>query len=187
MSIEVEDPPMGKLLTLPIRTVAGEAALLRREVLASLAERRAAVVADMVEAVDRAGLTALLQVGEVPIAERVDAAAQIMLAAWDHSRPLGAVELDALRELGRDVAAAGVPLWRLLTAVQAAAQAGWQYTVEHIVALMDATRRPGTAGQLVGDLSAELLQVVGRMQAQLAAGYGETRTGRRPITLSAPR
>jgi hypothetical protein len=172
---------MGRLLSLPVRSAAGEAALLRRELIASLRDRRAPVVEEMVDAVQRAGLVPALQVGGVPAGRRLDPAVQIMLAAWEHNRPLHPVELDALRDLGREVAAAGMPLWRLLSAVQVAAQAGWQCAVQHAVPVMDSARRPGMAGQLVGDLSVELLDVVGRMQAQIAAGYGEVRTAARHL------
>ena len=168
------DPP-GKLLQLPLNTIAGEAAALRAELVARLRERRGAIVEEMAEALHGAGLTPVLEVGGVPVAERLDAALRIVLATWEHHRPLHATELDALADLGAAAAGAGVPLWRLLSAVQQASRAGWHYTVGHAVALVDTGRRPVTAVQLVGDLSIELFDVMGRMQSQLAAGYADAR------------
>ncbi len=179
MSIDVRDDKreiVGKLLYLPIRSAAGEAALLRAELVERLQERRSTVVEEMVDALHRAGLATVLQVGQTHVAERLDQAVVIMLAAWEHHRPLHAVELDALAALGAEVARAGIPLWRLLSAVHQASRAGWQYVLEHALALADGGRRPGTASQLIGDLSVELFEVVGRIEAQLAAGYGDART-----------
>lgn len=180
MSIDVRDrtgeaQPMGRLLQLPLHTAAGDAAAVRAELVARLRERRAAVVEEMCEAVHRAGLVGVLSVGQQSLAQRLDQAVVIMLAAWEHGRPLHAAELDALAALGGEVAAAGVPLWRLLSAVHHASRAGWQYALEHALTLADAGRRPATLGQLVGDLSVELFDLVGRIESQLAAGYGDTR------------
>lgn len=167
--------PMGKLLRLPITTTAGEAAALRAELVARLRERRGTVVTEMAEAVHRAGLTPVLGVGEVPVAERLDVAVRIMLAAWEHHRPLEAVELDALADLGADVARAGVPLWRLLNAVHHASRAGWHYALDQAVAVSDGGRRPAAAVQLVADLSVDLFDIVARIQSQVAAGYAGSR------------
>jgi hypothetical protein len=179
MSIDVRDgeQPMGRLLYLPLNTVAGDFAALRGELVARLQERRPAVVDEMVQALHRAGLVPVLQVGEVPVAERLDTALCIILAAWEHRRPLHPAELDALRALGRAVAGADVPLWRLLRAVHQATVAGWQYVLQHALALGDSARRPGSMGQLIAELSTELLEVVGRIESQMAAGYAETGTG----------
>jgi hypothetical protein len=163
--------PRGKLLHLPVTTLAGEAAALRTELVARLDERRGAIVEEMAEALDRAGLTGVLEAGGEPIATRLDVALRIVLSAWEHHRPLHAIELDALAAIGAAAAKSGVPLWRLLSAVQQAGRAGWHYTVGHAVALVDVGRRPTATVQLVGDLSIELFDLMGRMQSQLAAGY----------------
>ncbi len=180
MSIDLRDgekrtEPMGRLLQLPLHTLAGDAAAARAELLVRLRERRGALVEEMAEAVHRCGAANVLQVGTMTLLERMEVACDIVLAAWEHHRPLTATELDALAALGGEVAAAGMPLWRLLTAVQHAARGGWQYALEHTLALPETGRRPGALAQLVGDLSVELYEVVGRMEAQLALGYGDTR------------
>src|SRR5690348_8061225 len=113
MGIDVrndERETTGKLLFLPISSAPGDAASLRAELVGQLRERRAAVVEEMIDALHRAGLATVLQVGERRVAERLDIAAGIMLAAWEHHRPLHVAELDALAELGAEVARAGVPL-----------------------------------------------------------------------------
>jgi hypothetical protein len=179
MSIDARDDELGteqtgKLLQLPLNSVAGDAAAMRAELVALLRERGTTAVEEMVEALHRAGLAPILQVGAVPLAERLGDGVRIALAAWEHHRPLHATELDALADLGCEVARAGIPLWRLLSAVQNAARAGWQYALEHALAL-DPGHRPGTTAQLIGDLSVELFELVGRIEAQIAVGYGDTR------------
>jgi hypothetical protein len=174
---------MGVLLHLPAGTVAGDSAALRAELVHALRQRRPVAVDEMVQAVSRAGLTGLLDVGDLAIEQRLDAAVGITLSAWERNRTLQASELEELRTLGAAVARAGVPLWRLLTAVQSAAQAGWQYAVEHAVALLDSAQRPGLAGRLIADLSVDLFALVGRIEAQIAAGYGETRFASEPKVL----
>jgi len=180
MGIEVIDgergtQQMGKLLRLPVTTAAGEAAALRAELVTRLRERRGAVVEEMAEAVHRAGLTPVLGVGQVPVAQRLDVAVRIMLAAWERHRALEAAELDALADLGADVARAGVPLWRLLSAVHHAGRAGWHCALEQATLVSDGGRWPGAAMQLVADLSVELFDVVARIQSQVAAGYAGSR------------
>src|SRR5258707_9581239 len=93
---ELDTEPAGKLLQLPLNSLAGDAAAMRAELVARLRERRSAVVEEMVEAVYGGGLAPVLQVGGVPLAERLDAGVRIALAAWEHHRPLHATELDAL-------------------------------------------------------------------------------------------
>lgn len=166
---------LGKLLHLPITTAAGDVAALRAELVERLRERRTAVIEEMVDAVQRAGLATVLQVGNVALAHRLDQAVGIMLDAWEHRRPLRGAELEEIAELGAAVARSGVPVWRLLSTVQQATRAAWQYVLEHALALGERGRRPGTASQLIGDLSVELFEVVGRIEAQLAAGYADTR------------
>jgi hypothetical protein len=174
---------MGVLLHLPAGTIAGDSAALRAELVQALRARRPVAVEEMVAAVHRAGLAGLLDVGDLAIEQRLDAAVRITLSAWERNRALQAGELEELRTLGAAVARAGVPLWRLLTAVQSAAQAGWQYAVEHAVALLDSAQRPGIAGRLIADLSVDLFALVGRIEAQIAAGYGETRFAAEPRVL----
>jgi hypothetical protein len=188
MGIDADDQVMGRLLHLPLGSAAGDTAALRSEVVAVLRQRQVAVVEEMAAAVRRAGLAALLEVGDVAIERRLDQAVRITLDAWEHERPLNVLELEVLRQMGIAVARAGVPLWRLLTAVQQAARAGWAYAMEQAVAVVEGGRRPGMAARLVGELSLDLLELVGRMQAQIAAGYGEVSHSRRltPLLRSRP-
>lgn len=178
MSIDVQDPTMGQVISLPLHSVAGETASLRRQLIGCLAERRDLLVDEMVDAVLRVGLVSVLQPDGVSAGTRIAAAVDAMLDIWEHSRPLEAHEMDALRTLGEEVGRAGVPLWRLLSGGHEAVRAGWEYALHHAVATLDNTWRTATAVQLAGDLSHELLDVVGRAAAQLAAGYADTAGGR---------
>jgi hypothetical protein len=179
MGIDVDDQTMGRLLYLPVGTVAGDTVALRREVIAVLRERRVAVVEEMSAAVRRAGLAALLELGHVAVERRLDAAVRTVLDAWEQDRPLRAGELEALRQLGLAVGRTGSPLWRLLSAVHHAARAGWDYAVAQALAVVEESGRPRLAARLVGELSVNALELATRAQAQLAAGYGEAAPLRR--------
>jgi hypothetical protein len=179
MGIDAPDETMGRLLFLPVGSVAGDTVALRSEVILVLRERRAAMVEEMATVVRRSGLSHVLELGHVALERRLDAAARTVLGAWEHDRPLRAAELEALRQHGIAVARAGMPLWRLLNAVHHASRAGWDYAVAQAVAVVEDSRRPHLAARLVGDLSVEALELATRAQAQLAAGYGEVAQSRR--------
>ena len=172
----MNDELMGRVLRLPTGTPAGDAAAMRAELVACLGERRPVVVEEMVDAVRRAGLAHLLEVGGVAVERRFDDAVRLALRSWADDRPLQTVDIATLRELGATAAAAGVPLARLLTAVNRATRAGWEYALDHAVALADTARRPGLASRLIGEMSVGLLEVVGRIEAEIAVGYSEAGT-----------
>ncbi|HXA28656.1 MAG TPA: hypothetical protein VN193_07890 [Candidatus Angelobacter sp.] len=180
MGIDVDDQIMGRVLFLPVASAAGETAALRGQVLEALRQRRTAVVEEMCAGVRREGLGPLLETGGVALERRLDDAVQVALSAWERRRPLRCAELDALRAVGSTVACAGIPLWRLLDAVQHAARAGWDYVVEQALAVVEDSPRPRLAARLVADLSVEMLELVGRMEGQIAAGYGEVVPAQRP-------
>lgn len=178
MGIDAQDEVMGRLLFLPVGTVAGDTVALRSEVIVVLRERRLAMVEEMATAVRRAGLAHVLEMGHIGLERRLDAAVRTVLDAWEHDRPLRADELEALRHHGIAVARAGIPLWRLLNAVHHASRAGWDYAVAQAVAVVEDSPRPRLAARLVGDLSVDALELATRAQAQLAAGYGEVAPAR---------
>jgi hypothetical protein len=180
MGIDVDEKVMGRVLYLPMASAAGETAALRSQVVEVLGQRRAALVEEMAAAVRRAGLGPLLETGGVAVERRLDEAVGITLAAWERRRQLHVAELDALRAFGIAVAHAGIPLWRLLSAVQHAARAGWEYAVEQSLAVVEESPRPRLAARLVADLSVEMFDLTSRIQAQIAAGYGEVVQPRRP-------
>jgi hypothetical protein len=173
---------MGILLRFPLGSVAGDTTALRREVVSALRERRAQAVEEMDAALKRAGLAGVLELGPTPVELRLDSVARIVLAAWEHNRPLRSTDLEELRHLAVTVARAGVPLSRLLAAVNVAARAGWEYAADQAVAVLS-TARPGLAGRIVGDLSIVLLELLGRIEGQLAIGYGEGRRSEPPLRL----
>ncbi|HZS14081.1 MAG TPA: hypothetical protein VFC09_05735 [Candidatus Dormibacteraeota bacterium] len=173
MGIDVDERMMGRVLHLPISSVPGEGMALRAEVVGALQERRSSLVDAMSAAVRRAGLASLLEVGDVALERRLDGAARVALSVWTHSRPLEGAELEAVRRLGRAVGCTGAPLWRLLSAVQHATRAGWEHAVEQALAVVEESCRPRLAARLVAELSLETMELAGRVQAQLAAGYGE--------------
>src|SRR5260221_7109709 len=135
MGIEVDGQLMGRVLHLPVSSAAGETAALRAQVVEVLGQRRAELVEEMSAAVRRAGLAAVLEIGGVALERRLDDSAGIVLAAWELRRPLHVTELDALRALGIALGRSGMPLWRLLSAVQHAARAGWDYAAEQALAV----------------------------------------------------
>lgn len=169
----MDTAPTGKLLHLPVNTLAGDAAALRTELVAQLRERCSTVVDEMADALQRSGLAPVLRLGEFSVTELLDAGQRIALAAWEDHRPISAAELDAIAALGNAVARAEVPLYRLLSAVQQAARAGWQFAVEMALALEPGSRRSAAHPQLVADLSVELFELVGRIECQLAVGHGD--------------
>jgi len=179
MGIDVDEQVMGRVLYLPVGSAAGESAALRAQVVEVLRERRPALVEEMCAGVRRHGLGRLLETGGVALERRLDEAVRITLAAWERRRPLHSVELDALRAIGMAVAHAGIPLWRVLSAVQHAARAGWEYAVEQSLAVVEESPRPRLAARLVAELSVEMMELVGRIQAQIAAGYGDVVPPRR--------
>jgi hypothetical protein len=180
MGIDADEQVMGRLLYLPVGSAAGETAALRRHAVDVLRQRRPTLVEQMSVAVRRSGLAPLLEIGGVAVERRLDEATRMVLAAWERRRPLRMEELDALRDLGTAVGRSGVPLWRLLNAVQCAAGAGWDYAVEQVLAVVEDGRRPHLAARLVAELSLETLELVGRIQAQIAAGHGEVAQAPRP-------
>jgi hypothetical protein len=175
MSIDADEQAMGRVLRLPVTSVPGETVSLRAEVLEVLRGRRAALVEEMCGAVRRAGLAPLLETGGVALERRVDQAVRAVLEA----RPLSAAEVDDLRALGAAVARAGTPSWRLLNAVQVAARAGWEFTVEHALSVVEDARRPRLAARLVAELSVAAMDVLGRVETLLVLGYGDVRPPRR--------
>ena len=179
MNIDTDDLATGRILRLPVTSIPGETVALRAEVVAVLRDRHVRLVDEMCVAVRGAGLGPVLETGGVALERRLAEAVRMVLGAWEHGRPLHADELDAVRDLGSAVARAGIPLWRLLNAAQGAARAGWQYAVEHAVAVVEEARRPRLAALLVGELSLETMDVVGRIEAVLAAGYGDVLPPRR--------
>jgi hypothetical protein len=166
--------PMGVLLRFPLGSVAGDTTALRREVVSALRERRPQAVEEMAAALKRAGLAGVLELGPTPVELRLDSVARVTLAAWEHNRSLRTTDLEELRHLAVIVARAGVPLSRLLASVNVAARAGWEYAADQAVAVLS-TARPGLAGRIVGDLSIVLLELLGRIEGQLAVGYAEGR------------
>jgi hypothetical protein len=179
MSIDVDEQAMGRLLRLPVTSVPGETAALRTEVVQVLSRGYGALVDEMAGAVRRAGLARVLETGGVALERRLAEAARMVIAAWADRRPLHADELDALGRIGTEVGRAGIPLWRLLNGVQVAARAGWDWCVEQAVAVVEESPRPCLAARLVGELSMEMMEVVGRIEARLAAGYGDVLPPRR--------
>ncbi len=179
MSIDADEQAMGRVLRLPVTSVPGETAALRAEVVEVLGRSYPALVEEMAAAVRRAGLASVLETGGVALERRLAEAARMVIRAWAERRRLRAEELDALGDLGGAVARAGIPLWRLLNGVQVAARAGWEHAVEQAVAVVEESRRPRLAARLVGELSLETMEVVGRIEARLAAGYGEVLPPRR--------
>jgi hypothetical protein len=172
----------GRLLSLPPATAAGESTALRGEVLDRLRLHRVALVEDMAVAVRRAGQAPLLEVGGEALERRLDQAALLALAAWEDCRPLRSPELDALRRVGAAVARSGIPLWRVLGAVQLAARAGWDHVVAQALAVVEDSRRPRLAAHVIAGLSADALEVVGRIEAEIAGGHGEAVAEQRPAT-----
>jgi hypothetical protein len=179
MSIDAGDHAMGRVLRLPVTSAAGETAALRAEVVEVLRSRRSGLVEEMCGAVRRAGLAPLLETGGVALERRVDQAVGMAFAAWGRGRPPDAAEAEGLRALGAAVARSGVPSWRLLNAVQVAARAGWEYTAEHALFVVEEARRPRLAARLVAELAVAAMDVLGRVETLLAMGYGDVRPPRR--------
>lgn len=180
MGIDVDEQAMGRVLYLPVGTVAGDAVALRCEVVGVLGAQRPTIVAEMATAVRRAGLAAILELGQRGALEhRLHAAVGTVIECWEQDRPLRAAELEALRQLGMAVARAGMPLWQLLKAVHHAARAGWDCAVALAIGVVEESGRPRLAARLVGELSVSAVELATRTQAQLAAGYNEEAWRRR--------
>lgn len=179
MGIDADEQVMGRVLRLPATSVPGETVALRTEVVAVLRNRHTALVDEMCAGVRRAGLASVLETGGVALERRLAEAVRIVLGAWERGRPLHAEELDDLRDMGGAVARAGIPLWRLLNAVQTAARAGWEYAVGQAIAVVEEARRPRLAAHLVAELSLETMQVAGRIEAALALCYSDVMPPRR--------
>jgi len=179
MSIDADEQAMGRVLRLPVTSVPGETAALRAEVVEVLRSRRTSLVDEMCSAVRRAGLAPLLETGGVALERRVDQGVRMAFAAWADGRSPGAAEVDRVRALGAAVARAGIPSWRLLSAVQVAARAGWEYAAEHTLSVAEEARRPRLAARLVAELSVAAMDMLGRVEALLALGYGDVQPPRR--------